>query len=156
MALTGWIVGVLAVLVAPVVHAEGSNAREAAAQRFVSLASKAGQAAPLIRIGLESAHRIEIQASRPYRILDPRTGESVWKAGFDGTIQAVAHGGPTGEVALVYRVQVAAFSTRAAARKELNRLLGLVDGEGIVHRDADEATGACVWGARAAARGCLG
>jgi len=134
----GWLVSsLLVVLAATVAWAQGPTASDAASRRFESLASQAGQRAPLMRIGLEGAHRIEIRAGRPYRILDPLTGETVWKPRFDGTIQAVAEGGPTGEVARVYRVQVAAFSTREAAREELDRVLGLVGGEGIVHHDPD-------------------
>ena len=77
--------------------------------RMRRLAGKAGQGQVMIRIGLSDAHRIEVSSNRAYRILDPVSGDDVWRGGFEETITVVGDGGPRGEVQRVYRVQVGAY-----------------------------------------------
>ena len=55
----------LVVLAATVVTAQDSIGKDEASRRLASLAAGVGQPAPLMRIGLDSAHRIEIEARRP-------------------------------------------------------------------------------------------
>jgi stage II sporulation protein D len=102
-----------------------------------ALTHSAGQKKPLVRIGLTPAHRVEISSGAAFRVIDPATGESVWKPRFSGELQFVAEGGPEGDVPKAYRVQVGAFSSREAAETELQRLQSAVGVEGVVRHDPD-------------------
>lgn len=100
-------------------------------------AHDAGQRTPLYRVGLSDAAAIEVTSAKPFRILDPVTGEPVWKPVFQGRLRAVADGAPAGGVARVYRVQVGAYGDAAAAQLELDRLARRFDTVGVVHHDPD-------------------
>jgi stage II sporulation protein D len=101
------------------------------------LAAAAGQREPLIRIGLAPSHRVELTASKPFRIIDPRSGKEVWKPSFGGTLQAIAEGGPEETPDTVYRIQVGAFGNREAAERELRRLEEAFGSAGVVRHDPD-------------------
>jgi stage II sporulation protein D len=102
-----------------------------------SLAHAEGQQAPLVRIGLTAGHRIEVSSGSAMRVVDPATGEPVWKPAFEDELVFVAEGGPKGTVPKIYRVQVGAFSSREAAQSELERLQKAVGVEGVVRHDPD-------------------
>jgi len=104
---------------------------------LLGLAETAGQTAPVVRIGLDSGHRIEISSKGPYRVIDPRTGRSVWRESFREPVQFVAEGGPKGGVPTVYRVQVGAFATQQAAEAELQRLEQALGVSGVVRHNPD-------------------
>lgn len=101
------------------------------------LAESVGQVEPLMRIGLESAHAVEISSAAPYRVIDPRSGETVWRSRFDGPLRVVADGGPQGDVAVVYRIQVGAFGSAAAAEAERERLSRETGAPAVVRHDPD-------------------
>jgi stage II sporulation protein D len=107
---------------------------EAAIRR---LAAEHGQGAPLMRIGLEPMHAVEIDSAQPFRIVDPVSGSEVWKRRFDEVIRAVADGGPREGVETVYRVQVGAFSDERTAEAERARLSEELGIPGVVRRDPD-------------------
>jgi len=105
---------------------------------FRRFASELGQGEPLMRIGLEAGHSVELSSSRPFRVVDPATGRSTWRERFEGTIHVVAEGGPVQGVPTVYRVQVGAYGSEEAARRELARLQReLGESAGVVHHDPD-------------------
>jgi stage II sporulation protein D len=104
------------------------------------LARAAGQGEPLLRIGLDSAHRLKIDSRRPFRVLDPATGKPVWKDEFSGELTVVADGGPEEAVGSVFRIQVGAFSTREAAEAERDRLSRGVGVPGVVRHHPDRGT----------------
>jgi len=101
------------------------------------LAKRAGQGEPLIRIGLEDGESLEIDASGPYRILDPKSGRDVWQASYEEPIQVVADGAPAGGVSRVYRIQVGAFSSAQAAERERDRMRAATGAVGVVRHDPD-------------------
>ena len=101
------------------------------------MAKQAGQGQPLVRIGLEDGESLEIDASGPYRILDPKTGRNVWQGSYAEPIQVVADGAPAGGVARVYRIQVGAFSSAAAAERERDRMRAATGAPGVVRHDPD-------------------
>jgi stage II sporulation protein D len=98
------------------------DAAESVDRDLRRLAEDAGQGEPLLRIGLESAHRVLISSGSAFRIVDPATGEAVWKPEYHGEVAVVADGGPTGDVPSVFRIQVGAFGSREAAEEESRRL----------------------------------
>ena len=104
------------------------------------LAKDAGQGSPLMRIGLEPAHTIEIDGDGPFRIIDPSTGRDAWRKKFTGAVRAVADGGPTEGVRAVYRIQVGAFGNEAAAEAERARLAQKLGVPAVVRRDPDRGT----------------
>ncbi len=96
----------------------------------------ARQSRPLVRIGLEPRQGVEISGDA-FRVLDPRTGKTVWRERFGGALNVVAEGAPEGGVGVTYRVQVAALGSKAAAEAalaELERDLGVA---GVVRHDPD-------------------
>ena len=104
------------------------------------LAAAAGQGKPLLRIGLDSGHKILISSSRPYRILDPATGAAAFKPSFSGETAVVADGGPEREPARVYRVQAGSYSSAAGAEAERARLEKAMGVKGVVRRNPDRGT----------------
>lgn len=104
------------------------------------LAGAAGQAEPILRIGLEPGRNTSLASRGAFRILDATTGQPVWKASFSEQVQVVVDGGPKGELPTVYRIQVGAFQTSAAAEEELQRLERLSGARGIVQHDPDRSS----------------
>ncbi len=114
---------------------------DAAARALARLAAATGEDdAALVRIGLEPAHVVRIGCDRAFRLVDPATGETVWRPSFAEEVQVVADGGPRGAVPSVWRVQAGAFSSPAAARAELERLERASGAAGVVHHDPDRGT----------------
>ena len=111
----------------------GADADAALAQ----LARRAGQGEPLVRIGLDADRRLEIGATRAFRVVDPETGKDAWQESYDRPVQIVADGAPAGGVSRVFRIQVGAFGSPEAAEQELRRLRGLTNAPGVVRRDPD-------------------
>ena len=110
-----------------------AGADEALAQ----MAEQAGEGQPLVRIGLEDAESLEIEATGPYRIVDPETGKDIWQASYSAPIQVVADGAPAGGVKRIYRIQVGAFGTAAAAESERDRLRATTGAAAVVRHDPD-------------------
>ena len=106
-------------------------------ERLRALASSLGQKEAILRIGLVPAHEVTVRSSRAYRVVNPLTGEALWKEAFDGELRVVAHGGPADGVDPVYRIQVGAFKTAEAADAERLRLERLVGSTGVVRADPD-------------------
>jgi stage II sporulation protein D len=104
------------------------------------LAAAAGQAEPRIRIGLEPGARVEISASGAYRLIDPADGSSVWRKSFSGSLQVIVEGGPEGEPASIFRIQVGAFGSREKAEEELRRLQAAYGTSGVVRHDPDRGS----------------
>ena len=117
-----------------------AGAADEAESRLRSLAASLGQRQPLVRIGLDAAHRVAIRGTGPFRILDLATGEPVWKPRFEEELQVVAEGGPKEGVPSIYRIQVGAFNRRETAEEEKRRLERLVGAPGVVHHDPDRGT----------------
>ena len=120
--------------------AVGTEVRGDAEARLRALSAKLGQGKPLMRIGLEAAHRIEIASAKAFRVVDLETGSAAWKPSFEGVLNVVAEGGPRGEVQRIFRVQVGAFSSRDAAERERQRLASATGAPGVVHHDPDRGT----------------
>jgi stage II sporulation protein D len=108
------------------------------------LARAAGQSRFVMRIGLEDAHHVSLTSSRPFRVVDPASGDTVWRPSFEGDLRIVAEGGPTGDVPRRYRVQVGAFSARESAERRLDELKLETGASGVVHHDPDRG----VWRVR--------
>ncbi|MCP3979517.1 MAG: SpoIID/LytB domain-containing protein [bacterium] len=113
---------------------------DGAGERLLRLAAKVGERPPVVRIGLDSGHSLEVSGRSGMRVSDPATGKALWRGTFDGRIAVVAEGGPQGEAPRVYRVQVGAFGARRAAEAELKRVERLGGAPGIVRHDVDRAT----------------
>lgn len=105
-----------------------------------SLAEAAGQSAPLVRIGLDSGHRVLLSSPSAFRILDPASGAPIWKESYAGEVAVVAEGGPEGEIQVVYRVQVGAFATKEAADTERDRLESVFGAPGVVRYVPDRGS----------------
>jgi len=116
---------------------------------FARLAAAAGQGAPVVRIGLDTGPKVTVGSSRPFRILDPVTGQAVWRPTHDEAVTAVSEAGRGGEVASVFRVQVGSFDSEDAAKAEAARLGGLVPEVARVAFDPDRG----VWRVRLGAGG---
>lgn len=129
-------VGSLLALVGAIGSARGDSADEGLAR----LAHAAGQGARPLRVGLPARHAIVVDSDGPFRILDPATGQPVWRKRFVGEVRFVAEGGPPDGADSVFRVQVGAFSSAAAAERELRRLEPLVGGRGVVRHDVDRGS----------------
>ena len=102
-----------------------------------ALAAAEGQGRPLLRIGLEAGRRILLTSSSSLRIVDPADGQTVWKPAFKGEVAIVTEGGPTEDVGSVFRVQVGAFGTQAAAEAERSRLEQRFGRPGVLRHDPD-------------------
>ena len=87
-----------------------------------SLATASSAEGRLIRIGLEPARRVTVGSSKPFRVVDPASGEEVGSASWKGDVVVVADGGPEEDPGSLFRVQVAAFETKEAAEAERARL----------------------------------
>jgi stage II sporulation protein D len=106
-------------------------------RRLSDLARAAGQREPLIRIGLGPAHAVELSSDKPFRVVDPATGQAVWKPRFEEALRVVADGGPRGEVRSIFRVQVGAFGSEATAERERKRLERELGVAAVLRHDAD-------------------
>ncbi len=126
-------VGVVVVLVGAAFPVGAADVDQALSQ----FAKRSGQDAPLVRIGLEAGESLEIGATGPYRVLDPATGKDTWQASYSERIQVVADGAPSGGVERVYRIQVGAFGSAAAAERERDRLRTATRAPGVVRHDPD-------------------
>jgi stage II sporulation protein D len=108
----------------------GGSARAAAVDDAVHRAAAAvNPPGTLFRVGLNVGHRLMLRSERSYRLLDPASGESVWKDAYSGEIALIAQGGPEEEPASVYRIQVGAYASAEAAEQErasLERSMGAV------------------------------
>ena len=96
-----------------------------AAVVWISVAAVAASANPpgrLYRVGLTKGHTLTVSADKPFSVVDVDGKGPVWKDSYKGPLTFVAEGGPEQEPASVYRVQVAAFSTQAAAEDERAKL----------------------------------
>ena len=101
------------------------------------MARDAAQGGELLRIGLEDGERLEISATAGFRIVDLATSADAWHKAYDRPVQVVAEGAPPDGVRRVYRIQVGAFSSPEAARRELERLQRETHAPGVVHHDSD-------------------
>ena len=128
---TWWMVPFLLVV------AGGSLLAADADRTIADLARAAGQREPQMRIGLEPGHAVELSSSKAFRVVDPETGQAVWKPKFQETLRVVADGGPRGEVGSVFRVQVGAYGNEAAAERERKRLENDYGVPAVLTHDAD-------------------
>jgi len=86
----------------------------------------------LYRVGLDVGHRLALSSDKPFRLVDPGKPDLVWKDAYAGELSLVAEGGPEGEPATVYRIQVAAFSSEQAAEQERAALEKTFGAPGVV------------------------
>jgi len=100
-------------------------------------ARSVGEPEPLFRVGLEPQGAYEVSSTAPFRVVDAVTGKDLWRSRYDGVLRLIVHGAPAEGVPRVFRVQVVAFSTAAAAERERERLARELDVEAIVHPDPD-------------------
>lgn len=87
-----------------------------------TIAANANPPGKMYRVGLTRAHTLTVTSDKPFTIVDPDQGRAVWRDAYRGALTLVADGGPEDEPASVFRVQVAAFTTEAAAQEERARL----------------------------------
>ena len=87
------------------------DAARAAAARF-------NPPGTLFRVGLDVGHRLTLASDRPFKLLDPDTGQSIFKESFTGEVSLLAQGGPEDEPPVVYRVQIGSFASAEAAEQE--------------------------------------
>jgi stage II sporulation protein D len=104
---------------------------------IADLARAAGQRGAQMRIGLEPAHAVELSSDESFRIVDPETGQAVWKPKFDETLRVVADGGPRGDIRSIYRVQVGAYGNEATAEQERERLERELGVPAVLRHEAD-------------------
>lgn len=78
----------------------------------------------IFRVGLNVGHRLMLNSDRAYRLVDPASGQSVWKDSFSGELALIAQGGPEEDPAPVYRIQVGAYPSAEAAEEERSKLAG--------------------------------
>ena len=95
-----------------------AHAAEPADAAVRAAAAEPNPSGRLYRVGLDVGHRLMLSSSAPYRILDPATGRAAWRETFTGETAVLAEGGPEGEPASIYRIQVGAFATEEAAERE--------------------------------------
>jgi stage II sporulation protein D len=81
-------------------------------------AATANPPGTLYRVGLDVGHRLMLSSDRPYRLVDPSSGQAIWKDNFSGEIALLAQGGPEEAPPSVFRIQVGAFATAEAAEAE--------------------------------------
>jgi stage II sporulation protein D len=81
-------------------------------------ATGANPSGTLYRVGLDVGHRLTLDADRPFRIVDPATGQAAWKDSYSAEISLIAQGGPESEPASIFRIQVGAYASEEAAEKE--------------------------------------
>ncbi len=72
----------------------------------------------LYRVGLDNDHRLMLASDRPYRLVDPSSGKTVWKDVYSGEIALLAQGGPEEAPPSIFRIQVGAFASAEAAEQE--------------------------------------
>ena len=105
------------------------------------LAAEAGQRPPVLRIGLEPAATIAVDAERGFRVIDPASGAEVAEARAPGVLTVMVAAPAAAARGAVFRVQVGAWSDRAAAEAELGRLQAALPGERVLlHHDPDRGT----------------
>lgn len=80
------------------------------------------QSGTLYRVGLDVGHRLMLASDRPYRLIDPATGQAAWKETCSGELALLAQGGPEEDPPTVYRIQVGAYASEAAAESERAKL----------------------------------
>jgi stage II sporulation protein D len=131
IARTWWLVPVLLALVG------GSVLVADADGKIADLARAAGQREPQMRIGLEPGHAVELSSSKSFRVMDPKSGQTVWKPEFKETLRVVADGGPRGDVGSVYRVQVGAYGNEGTAESERKRFENEFGVPAVLRHDAD-------------------
>jgi stage II sporulation protein D len=132
-AATAWLVGAACCL--PALGAPATT--DPLDEGIGRLAARSGQAEPRLRIGLSDAPAVELTSDRPFRVVDPATGEAVWLERFEGALHVVAQGAPAGGVATVFRVQVGAYGSREAAERERSRLAQATGAPAVLHHDPD-------------------
>jgi stage II sporulation protein D len=81
-------------------------------------AAAANPSGTLYRVGLDVGHRLMLSSDRPYRLVDPSSGQAIWKDAYSGEIALLAQGGPEEAPPSVFRIQVGAFATADAAEAE--------------------------------------
>ena len=82
----------------------------------------------IFRVGLGVGHRLMLTSDRAYRLVDPVSGQPVWRDTFSGEVALIAQGGPEEDPASVYRIQVGAYPSAESAedeRAKLARSLGV-------------------------------
>jgi stage II sporulation protein D len=104
------------------VPASGPCAADPASEAVRALAAKANAAGDVVRVGLDAGHRLLLRSEAPYSIVDPAHPGPLWRSTYSGETALIAEGGPEGEPASVFRVQVAAFTTQEAAEAERGKL----------------------------------
>ena len=127
----------LVTLAALISLAHGGLSAMDSEERLLKLAADAGQRESIVLIGLDHAQRISVESEGPFRVVDPGSGDAVWRPEFEGQIQVVSEGGPRGGVPSIYRIQVGAFRERSAAEAESSRLSEMTGAPGKVHHDPD-------------------
>jgi stage II sporulation protein D len=95
-----------------------AHAAEALDDAIRKAAAAVNPAGALYRVGLDVGHRVLLSSDRPFTIVDPATGKAAWRDAYTGETALIADGGPEGEPATVFRIQVAAFGDAAAAEAE--------------------------------------
>jgi len=76
----------------------------------------------IFRVGLSVGHRLMLTSDRAYRLVDPVSGQPVWKDAFSGELALIAQGGPEDDPASVYRIQVGAYPSAESAEEERTKL----------------------------------
>jgi stage II sporulation protein D len=108
--------------------------------RLPRFARQAGEPEPLFRVGFDPETSCEITSSAAFRVVDPASGEDLWRPRHEGPLRVVVDGAPPGGVPSVFRVQVSAVSTAEAAERERERLARTLETEAVVHHDPDRGT----------------
>jgi stage II sporulation protein D len=130
----------VALLVSALLAASSSASSASVDDALRSLAARSGQTEPLFRIGLDPAHRSIVSATGSFRVVDPASGAPIWKDGYDGELAIVADGGPEQSPSPLYRIQVAAFGSAAAAEGERAKLASTYGVEGVVRYVPDRGS----------------
>ena len=120
------------IVAGPLLLAAAGGCAGAADDPVRAAAAPANPAGMLYRVGLDVGHHLVLASDKPFQLADPSKPERVWKDAYTGELTLVADGGPEGEPASVFRIQVGAFATEQAAEQERAALEKSFGAPGVV------------------------
>jgi stage II sporulation protein D len=104
-------------------------------KRMHGLLRSLGHSAPIMRVGLDDAHSLELTSRAPFRLID-KNGNRIWP-GQARQLRIVAEGGPVEGAGKVYSIQVGAYSDEDSARRSAEDYKQKFNTVTAVRHDAD-------------------
>ena len=106
-----------------------------AAKRLQGLLRTLGHSEPIMRVGLDDAHSLELTSSAPFKLID-ENGNKIWP-GQARQLRVVAEGGPQEGAGKVYSIQVGAYSDEDSARQSAADYKQKFGSVAVVRHDPD-------------------